>query len=304
MKDEELRKIIMKKCPDILDCNKYLWENRLSEKKIIMWLENFKGEFFDELIEKEFALDLLKHFLYYSEREIRYLCNAALSLFKYEKIKEDPKRYLRANTNLLLNAFLQGCIYSYIGYLSESSSHLLYPFRQECNIPLRQIIEPEKMSTEKVEECFSKNCALVFLDDFCGTGQTGFKFWKSHAREIRKNHPNIKIYYLTLVAMKIGISRIEKHTDFKMISPVVLNENYRVFSSSSIVFPDRKRREIAKEICRSYGERLEGKDCACGFGNSQVLVGFHHNIPDNTLPVLWSDTNGWEPLFRRKRKRY
>jgi len=304
MKEEELRRLIFRRCPDIMDRNKYLWEDCLSEKKIIMWLENFKGEFSDEYTEKEIALNLLRHFLYYSEDEIRHLCKTALSMLKHEKIREDPQRYLGSKSRLLLSAYLQGCIYSYIGYLSESSSHLLYPFRQECNIPLSQIIEPERLSTKKVKECLSENCALIFLDDFCGTGQTGLKFWKSRAQKIQKNNPNTKIYYLALVAMEMGTSRIANRTKFKMVSPVILNEEYRVFSDLSRVFPDRKKREIAKKICGVYCERLEGKDYEYGFGNSQVLVGFHHNIPDNTLPIFWSNAHGWEPLFRRKRKRY
>jgi len=304
MKEEELRRLILRKCPDIMDRNKYLLDDCLSEKKIIMWLENFNGEFSDESTEKEIALDLLRHFLYYSEDEIRHLCKTALSMLKYEKLREDPQRYLGDKPRLLLSTYLQGCIYSYIGYLSESSSHLLYPLRQECGIMLSQIVEPGRLSTKKVKECLSENCALVFLDDFCGTGQTGLKFWKSCAQKIQKNHPKNKIYYLALVAMEMGISRISDHTKFKMISPVILNEEYRVFSDLSRVFPDRKKREIAKRVCGGYSDRLEGKDYKYGFGNSQVLVGFHHNIPDNTLPIFWSNSHGWEPLFRRKRKRY
>jgi len=304
LKEEELRRLMLKKCPDIMDRNKYLWEDCLSEKKIIMWLENFKGEFSDESIEKVIALDLLRHFLYYSEDEIRHLCKTALSMLIYEKIREDPQRYLGGKSRLLLSAYLQGCVYSYIGYLSESSSHLLYPFRQECDIPISQIIEPGRLSAKNVREALSEDCALIFLDDFCGTGQTGLKFWKSHAQEIQKNHPDTKIYYLALVAMEMGTSRIEDYTKLNVISPVIIKEQHRVFSDRSRVFLDGSKRAIAKEICGGYGERLVGKDHKYGFGDSQVLIGFHHNIPDNTLPIFWSDAHGWEPLFRRKRKRF
>ncbi len=304
MEEEKLRELIMKNCPDVMDRNKYLWENCLSEKKLTMWLENFRGKVFDEFTEADVALDLLKHFLYYSENELRYLCKSALSMLKYEKMREDPERYLGVKSNHLLNVYLRSCIFSYIGYLSESSSHLLYPFRQECDIQLSQMVEPEKIPREKIDECLSKNAALIFLDDFCGTGQTALNFWESSAHEIKKNYPNIKIYYLALVAMNMGISRIREHTDFSMICPVVLTDDCRVFSDCSVVFPDEKKRSTAKEICERYGECLEGKTCACGYGNSQILVGFHHNIPDNTLPVVWSDNKNWFPLFRRRKKRY
>lgn len=304
MKEEKLRELIMTNCPDVMERNKYLWENSLSQKKLTMWLENFKGKVFEQHTEADVALDLLKHFLYYSENELRYLCKSALSMLKYEKMREDPKRYLGAQSNRLLNEYLRSCIFSYIGYLSESSSYLLYPFRQECDIPVSQIVEPENLSRKKIDECLSKNAALIFLDDFCGTGQTGLNFWKSHAHDIKKNYPNIEIFYLALVAMNMGISRIRQHTGFSMICPVVLTDEYRVFSDCSIVFSDEKRRRMAKEICETYGKCLEGKTYVCGYGNSQILVGFHHNIPDNTLPVVWSDNKDWFPLFKRRKKRH
>ena len=37
------------------------------------------------------------------------------------------------------------------------------------------------------------------------------------------------------------------------------------------------------------------------FRNGQLLIGFHHNVPDNTLPILWFDSPNadWRPIFRR-----
>ena len=34
---------------------------------------------------------------------------------------------------------------------------------------------------------------------------------------------------------------------------------------------------------------------ALGFEDSQLLIGFHHNTPDNTLPIIWFDEPGGVP---------
>ena len=42
-----------------------------------------------------------------------------------------------------------------------------------------------------------------------------------------------------------------------------------------------------------------------GYKNGQLLLGFAHNIPNNTLPIFWSDGrqhSPWTPLFPRYRK--
>jgi len=55
-------------------------------------------------------------------------------------------------------------------------------------------------------------------------------------------------------------------------------------------------------MCRQYGEKLVGGPHSLGFDDSQLLIGFHHNTPDNTLPIIWFDEPGqasWKPIFRR-----
>jgi hypothetical protein len=76
-------------------------------------------------------------------------------------------------------------------------------------------------------------------------------------------------------------------------------------------------------MCRKYGHqhiksicehlRLSDEETAqladdhsLGFENGQLLVGFHHNTPDNTLPIIWYDEEfaSWTPIFKRYNKIY
>ena len=120
---------------------------------------------------------------------------------------------------------------------------------------------------------------------------------------------NAKWYYLALVATRNGIERTKDETGFEIICPQILDNEYRVFHDRSLIFPEADLRKIAKEVFEEYGRKLAGRNHALGYQNSQSLLGFHHNIPDNTLPVIWSEevwreSQRWQPLFKRIQKVY
>jgi hypothetical protein len=62
---------------------------------------------------------------------------------------------------------------------------------------------------------------------------------------------------------------------------------------------------IACRVAKEYGELIGfHADDACGYKDSQMLMGFHHNTPDNTLPIMWADNtavggSNWAPIFKR-----
>jgi len=82
-------------------------------------------------------------------------------------------------------------------------------------------------------------------------------------------------------------------------------------------------KEFTKDFCYKHGRPLfysinkkEGwsgteleeisNQTALGWGDCQLLLGFYHNTPDNTLPVIWYDEDeiNWYPIFRRYNKKY
>lgn len=71
-------------------------------------------------------------------------------------------------------------------------------------------------------------------------------------------------------------------------------------------FSDDLEREQTMRLCRDYGEAL-WKDRPLGYGNSQQLIVFTHNTPNNSLPILWKrgTVKGiqWKPLFPQARER-
>ena len=54
----------------------------------------------------------------------------------------------------------------------------------------------------------------------------------------------------------------------------------------------------------SYGPLLR-PEYPGGWGNNQLLLGFQHNTPDNTLPIMWAEGDAsrpWTPAFKRYAK--
>ena len=188
-----------------------------------------------------------------------------------------------------------------MGEPGESSGYILYTFRQENNLPLTLFRQKSDLPTAiKQKEVES----LIVIDDFLGSGDTAVRFWDDDPsiQKLRGSDPTIDFYYLVLLAMEQGIRNVEDNTDFCVIPAQIFSGRYRVFSDKSIILPEDIR-SVAKDICKGYGEILEDEIHALGYKNSQALIGMHHNIPNNTLPIIWSK-NGWHPIFPRTTKVY
>ena len=83
-----------------------------------------------------------------------------------------------------------------------------------------------------------------------------------------------------------------------------LDGSFQCFGQDSRYFVHKQEgvtREFAHQMCQQYGNRLEPGH-PLGFEDGQMLIGFHHNIPDNTLPIIWHNGSPgapWRPMFRR-----
>lgn len=282
----------------IMDYNLYVWENRLSQRNIKAWFNNFKGEVSNADEEQEIALKLLLNFIYYNEREVKYLCKSAYSVFQKEIIKEFIlEGHSIDEAKSMFSEYLKRYKFSCIGRPSESGCFILYYFRQINCLPLSFFLERLDDITENTE-------SLILVDDFLGTGDTAVLFWESPIIQNIIKNSQIKLYYMVLSALEIGLNKVKANTNFKIICPQIFGEEYRVFSNSSFIFPQEEKKESAKKVCEFYGNNLEGGKYALGYKGSEALLGFHHNIPNNTLPVIWSDKKGWFPLFPREKKIY
>jgi len=284
---------------NILNYSDLIWEKRVLQQHVNSWLSNFKDN--SVIDERLMALELLNAFIYYNEKEIKYLCKNVFNEFKQSLIHDMVKTGLsiyESEDNFLRN--INEIRFAHVGRPSESGCFILYYFRQENEIPIELFVERWEQINNTIKH-------LVLIDDFLGTGDTIESFLDSNTfKEIKEHSPSIKVYYLPLVSLQDGYAYI--HTKFPeliLLCSQFFSNEYRVFSEKSYLYCDEtpEIRGLKKEICRQYGDDLETEDWALGFDESQILIGFHHNIPDNTLPIIWSQKNGWNPIFPRKKKK-
>jgi len=270
------------------------WKKEISDLQIDEWLENFKGDYFDnEENEKKLALWLLAHFSYYTYDDIRVLCKDIFNQYLHVKLRNSNGEPL----NQEITEIIKNTIFIGLGNDSESGNNILYYFRQENQLPKDNF----EIDSERTYE------NLVYIDDVTISGEQALTYIR--ARNIKAKN----LYAALLIATEEAFNKLmAPDTKIKPVSMMILDERDRAFSDASYVFSEKRIAEIrlnAQEFCRFYGQRavqgcgyMEGH--SLGYSNGQYMIGFDYNTPDNTLPIFWGMGDGWRPLFKRYNKIY
>ena len=304
----------------VMNLNELLWERRARGPIVKRWLDNFDGECLSPELERYHGIYLLSKFLFFGHKEIRELLRAMYEdLFRSKlsmKIREcledqDDFDVVRAEfeKELRQTRFLG------LGNPAESGTHILYDFRVINKLPISCFANPHDPFSGRLDDpatTWDKNVhRLIFLDDFCGSGsqglQMGTKYVPLMRHVARSTGTDIEAWYLTLLGTTRGLERVKSSDLFDHVETVSeLDDTYRVYSDESQIFrgaPPEIMQEQSLEIARWYGKRLVPSD-PLGYADSQLLIGFHHNVPDNTLPIMSREgiDFSWQPMFPRAEK--
>ena len=114
-----------------------------------------------------------------------------------------------------------------------------------------------------------------------------------------REYPNIDVPVVSVVTRYTGASAYIVESQITD----VLEENDRAFSPKAGIFQDERERNSAKALFQRIGASLE-KNHPLGHENSEALVVFPSNAPNNTLPVFYKtgrryEGKLWNPLFPR-----
>lgn len=302
--------------------NERVWENRNQWPQVEAWLANFDGRAgFDPEVEQLHALFLLSQFLFIGSAETRVLLQSVYrDLFLIPLIQEvrgslggcrDPHVVETAIKKALAKTRFLG-----VGNPSESGVHLLYFFRQENRLSKSLFLDSAAVFTSTLGESGTINRALanpdieryIFVDDVCGSGKTAAKYSAGIVTELLALKPNAKLSYLAMFATREGIERV-RSTKFGAGSAAVfeLDDSYRCLSAGARILLDAPPHIDAatlKKVAMSYGALLR-PGYPGGWGKNQLLLGFQHNTPNNTLPIMWAEGDAsrpWTPAFKRYAK--
>lgn len=315
----------------ILTLNQTSWENLINRDKIDKWLQNFENE-----KEQLNALYLLSNFMYFGSRQIRELLRTLYrDIYKYPIVSAIRKDNNDTKDLTLINKLFDDSLvktrFLGIGNPSESGPHLLYYFRQENRLPKGLFINAheifKRFGSTDLQINNSQISRYVCIDDFCGSGSQGLDFAEQIVRPLKDKDKNARVDYFVLFGTKVGKEKLRAIGLFDSVKSVfTITESFKCFSATSRYFqnvPTEIEKTFAEAMCKKHGYPLIKSICmrlghpdsdahslannhSLGFEDGQLLIGFHHNTPDNTLPIIWynEEVIKWTPIFKRYNKIY
>lgn len=246
------------------------------KEKILTWL--------NPIIENEELvlsyIKLLSYFDYYTNENINKVLKNLYDKLKFE-----------SNNNT------SGILYHYIeennGRLN-SSLQLLLTFKNQNKISKNNIIT----NFSKVEEKWDSIKYITIIEDIIGTGKTVIdKFLNKNLERFKEK----TIFILCIAIMKEAKIKIETFSTLNNINVKILSykEYNKAFEENYIFCLDNtEKRKIVKENeILIWGRQNK---YILGLNETEALISFFHNTPNNTLSSFWYEKDEWQPLFKRE----
>ena len=153
---------------------------------------------------------------------------------------------------------------------------------------------------------YSENLTdVIFIDDFCGTGEQFCEFAvEINLLQRKKEYPNVQFWYYVSTIHEIGLEKLKTTLPFVKIryaerltkSQGVLEDEsfsrYQISEFQTLILQQYER------VAKAVGLPLKGK-IAKGFGKLGLAYAYAHATPNNTLPIFWMGTDNWTPLLER-----
>lgn len=293
----------------ILQTSIAAWDRHVTESSLARWLNNFTGKALgDENLERIIAAWLLFNFTFYSNSEVNELCKIIYRKYIHEKLnqskyKKSGKSIAEQRTDIISRTY-----FAPLGNPSESSCFILYLFRTSNGLPkdcFDPILCDKKLAKHEIDD-------VVLIDDVTISGTQASDYLKN------KDFKGSSVTLLTFFAAPAAIDKLSSdHPELKVIYVHFLDDRTKLFSKESFLFSNdesSKLRDYVDQLCNVYGKWIVENDMdhaqaymrdhPLGFANGQQLFGFYYNTPDNTLPIIWHQSNEWFPVFKRHPKVY
>lgn len=302
----------------------HAWDHEVHWPQINAWVNNFDGTAFDKGHERLYGVFALSRFIYFSKRLVREMLKSLYrDHFEAPLIQRIRRNYSDTkDTVLIRDVFrreLAATRFVGLGNPAESGAHLLYYFRQVNYLAKDLFADFAGAFTPRVDPLsgtvgfrprVNGVSRYVFFDDLVGTGDQASTYLKENLARIRGMNGQLDLRFMSLFATTQGLAKLNEKElfDGKAICLFELDDSYKAFHDPSRYFstpPDWFEIEELRLLAKTYGEKLQpGR--ALGYKNGQLLLGFSHNTPDNTLPIFWDEGHllPWCPVFARYDKNY
>lgn len=277
----------------------------INEDRVRVWLNQFKKseDFyqFETNDQQRLMFHMLQHLTFYNRSRIRAKLKEAHGMvirdLRNSEIFWSKEEGKRKRSDILI---------SYLDEPGKSGANYAKLYAEENGIYRGEggnVVEPGRL--RQAFEWKRKLQALVFVDDFIGTGESTSEYFKKLAEEHGEvlRNSGLQIFFIALSGFIKGREKIEDRLD-ELYLPVhtrvcdLLDETAQCFSNTTRIFPNPLDRDRARKIAHHYGLKLENH-APLGYGDCEAAVVFEDSCPNNTLPILWAESKDWIPLFKR-----
>jgi len=254
------------------------WKCSIPFEDVVKWILQFDSEDYD------LAIRIIEHINFLNFGDIKGALSIAYSKLIRKSI-EKGTRITHKNT-----------LFAGLGDNGKSGSMISYHFRVINELSEENFNDNEDLiETGDIEN-------IVLIDDILSTG---FQATKEIIKLTEKVTPfGVKnIFLLTVCGMKNGIIKVEEETKAYTFSAIEYSTKDTAIDLDAKFYHglNYQERERLKSRMEYYGKIAYPKQ-SFGFGQIGGLIAFDFNTPNTTLPIIWSDSNSWIPLFKRARR--
>lgn len=148
---------------------------------------------------------------------------------------------------------------------------------------------------------------IVVLDDLSSTGRTmgrGLRRWIEENKQslvpyLREGRILVTLLYATGRALD-EIGGVD--SNISILPANALGAEIVAFDPEAEIFEEAPELDCARDVMLQIGRELTPQT-PLGFGDQGLLFTFHNTVPNNTLPVFWSNgrvnERPWRPQFSR-----
>lgn len=280
----------------IMHTSSTAWKSELSKSHIETWLANFTGEAFAQKYERLLALWLLGHFTFYNQEEVTHLCKVIYRDLIHRVLSNYDGFGIGMDPSNLIESFFSKATIIASEQTSGSGGFIAYLFRHANDLPM-------PLFSSSIDSLSSTTENIIIIDDVTLTPGEGGQMHKFLTTNVAK-YRDKKFFLLTLVSSDASADYLRRMFQIEVVTAIRLDPRDRCFSPQSDIFAAYPNlRDIAQTFAECYGRKIL-ETGPLGYENGQCTFGFFYNTPDNTLPIFWGQTSGWEPIISRFHKNY
>ena len=238
--------------------------------------DEWKKQIPDQYI--EVLLTLLKELKYYTHKDAN-------------RILVSLHEQLLSNSNMTIDNTVFAYIKSKDG-ISNSSNDYWTEYKLLNNLN-RNICYENLNAIKGSGWQYIKN--IVFIDDFSGSGES----IKKELEKFLNIFHGKNVYIIVVCTMEAAVKKLKKFGETNSINiHFIYNDAFKKAFEQNY-FPDNSTaKENYLSFCDSKG--ISSKSgWKLGFENTEALVSFYNNTPNNTLAFIHNRSNKYFPLFPR-----